>query len=177
MNIAESLAISKVIVVPEEILGSGNFIPHQWYHIITTKFVTTKGNSRPDNNAITILSEIVYWHRLRASAFSELDSKEPEVRFIGDAWQTSYEHFERKFNYNKQRVRRAIIRLEELNLVKREFHIVSIKGQKYNNILTLRLNIEQFKVYCIEYLSNSCYALSSSSNHIMQFLKGYLISF
>ncbi|WP_341789293.1 hypothetical protein [Rickettsia endosymbiont of Polydrusus tereticollis] len=27
MNIAESLAISKVIVVPEKILGSGNFIP------------------------------------------------------------------------------------------------------------------------------------------------------
>ena len=40
---------------------SGNIIPHSWYETIQTE------SGKPDMNAITILSEILYWHRPRES--------------------------------------------------------------------------------------------------------------
>ena len=107
---------------------TGNLIPNSWYHTITTK------TGRPDSAAISILSEIVYWHRPnRAGA----------QKFQGDAWQTSYEHFEKKFSYNRETIRRIFVKLEQLGLAHRELRTVGKFGQRYNNVLFIHLNSQK----------------------------------
>ena len=103
---------------------TGNTIPHAWYTQITSE------SGRPDHNAISIFSEIVYWYR---------PGREGVVKFKDDIWQTSYKHFETRFGYNNQRTRRALIRLEELGLIRREFRTIEKYGRTYTNILFIRL--------------------------------------
>ena len=103
----------------------GNIIPHSWYRLITSE------SGKPDYNAITIFSEIVYWYR---------PNRVGAKKFPTDAWQTSYEHFEKKFNYNKQKVRRGLVRLEELGFIKRELRVIEKLGQRYGNVLFIHLN-------------------------------------
>ena len=98
-----------------EILSfSGNIIPHAWYTQITSE------SGRPDHNAISIFSEIIYWYR---------PGRGGTPKFADDIWRTSYEHFETRFGYNNQRTRRALIRLEELGLIRREFRTIKKYGQ------------------------------------------------
>lgn len=103
---------------------TGNVIPNNWYKEITTK----SGN--PDLPAITMLAEIVYWYR---------PSKNGSKKFQNDIWQTSYNHFETKFGYNRQKLRRTFVRLEELKLIRREVRTIKHYGQKFSNILFIRL--------------------------------------
>ena len=104
---------------------TGNIIDCSWYNAITTK----SGNI--DHTAITVFSEIVYWYRL---------DSENKSKFKSDTWQTSYRHFERKFGYYHEKTRRAIVRLEELGFIKREFRTVSYYGQNYHNSLFIHLS-------------------------------------
>lgn len=102
-------------IVPGRI-PSGNTLPNIWYQ----KLKTEKG--RTDTTTMVILSEIVYQHR----------SKQ-------ELWQTSYEYFTAKFGYHKDTVRRSLVKLEKRNYILREFHEVKYKGQRYNNVLHIRL--------------------------------------
>lgn len=104
---------------------TGNIIPNDWYKKITTN------SGRPDLSAIAILAEIVYWYRPGRSG---------EKKFQSDAWQTSYEYFENKFGYNRQKIRRTFVRLEELGFIKRELRIIKNYGQKYGNVLFIHLS-------------------------------------
>ena len=88
---------------------TGNIVPHSWYTQITSD------SGKPDHNAISIFSEIVYWYR---------PGREGRSKFQGETWQTSYEHFESRFCYNKQRIRRGLVRLEELGLIRRELRTI-----------------------------------------------------
>lgn len=103
---------------------TGNIIPHSWYSQITTY------SGKPDHSAISIFSEIVYWYR---------PNREGRSKFQGETWQTSYEHFETRFFYNKQRIRRGLVRLEELGLIRRELRTIEKFGQKYSNVLFIKL--------------------------------------
>ncbi len=110
---------------------TGNIIPHSWY----SQIVTEAG--KPDHNAIAILSEIVYWYRPR---------EDGSTKFQDHVWQTSYNHFEQKFRYNKQKIRRALVRLEELNLIEREFRTIYKFGQRYNNVLFIHISVNLQKI-------------------------------
>ncbi|HJD59290.1 MAG TPA: hypothetical protein LFW20_01220 [Rickettsia endosymbiont of Omalisus fontisbellaquei] len=121
MNITKSLKIGKERITSKEFLSIRNIVPLQWYYIITTRTQTASGNARPVHNAISILSEIVYRYRSKVIRNYTTSFKKVISKFSGYSWRTSYEHFEMKFNYNKQRIRRAIIRLDELKLIKRKF--------------------------------------------------------
>ena len=103
---------------------SGNIIPHNWYSYIKSQ------TGKPDQTAITIFSEIVYWYKPAKGGGSKFES---------DMWRTSYEDFERKFGFNYQKVRRALVRLEELGLIKRHIRNVESKGRKYYNIMFIEL--------------------------------------
>ncbi len=104
---------------------TGNIIPNSWYKKITT------ASGKPDLSSIAILAEIVYWYR---------PSKDGTSKFKGDSWQTSYDHFEKKFGYNREAVRRIFVKLEQLKLLHREFRTIEYRGHKYNNVLFLHLN-------------------------------------
>lgn len=103
---------------------SGNIIPNFWYKKIVTK------SGRPDLSAITILAEIIYWYR---------PGKDGKKKFKDDAWQTSYEYFENKFGHNRQKIRRTLVKLEELNIIKRDIRNIRHYGQKYGNVLFILL--------------------------------------
>ena len=121
---------------------TGNTIPHSWYTQITSE------SGRPDHNAISIFSEIIYWYR---------PGREGRAKFKDDIWQTSYNHFETRFGYNNQRTRRALIRLEELGLIRREFRTIEKYGSTYTNVLFIRLiSMPQ---------DNSIFSKSSSDNN------------
>ena len=95
----------------------GNIIPHSWYKIFKTTC------SKPDLTAITILSEVFFKYRLNESKIYK--------------WQVSYRYFENKFNFSKNQIRSALIRLEALNIVSREIVTEVINNNKYGGILKL----------------------------------------
>lgn len=105
----------------------GNIIPHPWYQRITL------ASGKPDLPAIIILAEIVYWYR----PYQTLDKGgKPILRkhFDGDMFQCSAAYFETKFGLTKTQARRAITRLEDGGLIRREFRNVVIQGILRNNI-------------------------------------------
>jgi hypothetical protein len=106
---------------------TGNIIPNSWYKKITNN------SGKPDLNSIAILAEIVYWYR---------PSKDGTSKFKGDAWQSSYEYFEKKFGFNREAIRRIFVKLERLKLLNREFRTIEYRGHRYNNVLFLHLNKE-----------------------------------
>ncbi len=114
----------------------GNIIPNDWYQ----KFTNSRGT--PDLSLISVLSEIVYWYR-------PTKSKDPNTgdiiyinKFLGDAWQTSYEHFEKKFGFNREKLRRIFVKLEQMGICARQFRNVKLRGQTYNNRLFIHLSSE-----------------------------------
>lgn len=114
---------------------SGNIIPHSWYATIQTE----KG--KPDMNAITILSEILYWHRPRESC-GDGDSGEIVLskRFGKDMLQLSYGHLNKKFHLSKAQCRRAMKNLEQLGVIKRHLRDFETEsGDKLNNVMFIEL--------------------------------------
>lgn len=114
----------------------GNVVDHNWCHQIKTK------SGRIDPIAILLLAEIVYWYRPKNTSDSLSNAK--VKKFLGDAWQTSYKHLSEKLSCNNQRIRRALINLERLGVAKRELRHIHLRGQKYNNILFIKLNENYF---------------------------------
>ena len=105
----------------------GNIIPHPWYQRITLE------SGKPDLPAIVILAEIIYWYR----PYQTLDQRGKPLlhkHFDGDMFQCSAAYFEAKFGLTKTQARRAIARLEEGGLIRREFRDVVIQGILRNNI-------------------------------------------
>lgn len=103
---------------------TGNLIPNSWYKEITTK----SGN--PDLAAIALLAEIVYWYR---------PAKDGTKKFQDDIWQTSYDYFEEKFGYNRQKIRRTFVKLEQMKIILREVRNIKHYGQKFGNVLFIHL--------------------------------------
>ena len=97
----------------------GNIIPNSWYSTIQTEA------GKPDLTAITVLSEIMYWHRPREECEeSDAGGIKLSKRFNADMLQLSYNQLEKKFGLTKDQSRRAIERLEALGLIKRHFRKV-----------------------------------------------------
>lgn len=103
---------------------TGNLVPHKWYSYIKS------AAGKPDQNAISILGEIAYWYK---------PGRGGKPKFQGDLWQTSYEHFHTRFGYDHQKTRRALVRLEELGLIRRVYRTIEIRGHKYSNVLFIEL--------------------------------------
>lgn len=80
---------------------SGNLIPRNWYRKIKL------ANGKPNLNAITILSEIVYWYR-------PVKDGKSCPKFAEDLWQCSYAHFEEAFGFSRKQILTAFAALKEL---------------------------------------------------------------
>ena len=112
----------------------GNIIPSEWY----LKFTNNRG--APDLSLMSVLSEIVYWYRPKRVKDSSTGDITHVNKFLGDTWQTSYEHFERKFGFNREKLRRIFVKLEQMGICSREFRTVKLRGQVYNNRLFIHLS-------------------------------------
>jgi hypothetical protein len=98
----------------------GNIIPTYWYHRVLSC-------GKPDLVGITILSELLFLHRITG----ELESSH------------GYGYFERKFNLTRAQMQDATLRLHNCGLVTRSFRAVLVQGRKFPNELHLKLNLEQ----------------------------------
>ena len=122
---------------------TGNITPHDWYE----KFTNSRGTS--DLPLISVLAEIVYWYRPKRIKDTQTGNITYVNKFLGDAWQTSYEHFEKKFGFNREKLRRIFVKLEKMGICAREFRNVKLRGQTYNNRLFIHLSA-QFLDSCID---------------------------
>ena len=123
-------------------LLSGNIAPHQWYK----RFCDEEGN--PDLVSITNLADVLAWYRNGTS--DQFGYNSP--RFVDDSLCVSYDYFEDKFGFRKDRVRRSFVRLEEQGILKRTVKNIELtQGVRVNRIF-ITLDIEFF---------NSCFSDSA----------------
>ena len=136
---------------------TGNITPNDWYE----KFTNSRG--RPDLSLISVLSEIVYWYRPKRIKDSQTGAFIYVNKFLGDVWQTSYEHFEKKFGFNREKLRRIFVKLEQMGICSREFRNVKLRGQTYNNRLFIHLS----SLFLSFYTDNKNFAeLKTHKNHV-----------
>lgn len=140
----------------------GNIIPDEWY----IKF--TNGRGSPDLPLISILSEIVYWYRPKEIRDPITGQISYAPKFPEDIWQTSYAHFERKFGFNREKIRKVLVKLETMGIITRIFRNVTLRGQEYNNRLFIDLNKDslQLSESKNQDSSNSCKPLFFSSKKV-----------
>jgi hypothetical protein len=93
---------------------SGNIIPYWWYYKILSA-------DQPDTIAITVLSEIVHLHCKTGKTEFQLD----------------YSYFEKKFNFTRNSLKGAFIRLEDINVLHRKRRTIQIEYKKIPNQLFL----------------------------------------
>ena len=150
-----SVANKQYNISPQYIL-SGNITPSQWYQ----EFTTSKGTA--DLALISVLSEIIYWYRPKRVKDPVTGNITYVTKFLGDAWQTSYEHFQRRLGFNREKLRRIFVKLEQMEICLREFRDVKLRGQTYNNRLFIHLS-SSFLDSCIGNKTNK--KVSQSENH------------
>lgn len=121
--------LPKTVVETARLSFEGNIIPHSWYrHVVLA-------SGKPDLPAIIILAEIIYWYR----PYEILDEKNGrpryEKKFKGDMFQSAAGYYEQKFGLTKDQARKALKRLEDLGLIRRELREITQRGVKMNNVM------------------------------------------
>lgn len=124
---------------------SGNIIPTTWYKTIV------RDNQKPYLNAIIILSDVVYWYRpteVRDEQSGHL--KGFKKRFRDDLLQRSYQQIADQFGISKREATNAVVFLEKLGVIEREFRTIKLGSTILNNVLYLKLNAEVLSTITFE---------------------------
>lgn len=128
---------------------TGNIIPTIWYRTVL------KDNGKPYLLAIAILADIVYWYRpteVRDQCTGQIIRW--KKRFSEDILRQSYQYYADLFGESKKTVKTAIDKLEELDVVKRDFRTVSYgDGLISNNVMYIELIPS--RVYELTYPENN----------------------
>ena len=116
---------------------SGNIIPTTWYKTIV------RDNQKPYLNAIIILSDVVYWYRPTEAR----DEQSGQLvgfkkKFRDDLLQRSYQQIADQFGMSKREATNAVVFLEKLGVIEREFRTLKLASTVLNNVLYLKLNAE-----------------------------------
>lgn len=131
---------NKIVDKVGEMNFSGNIIPQSWYSTIK------KETGKPYLTAIIILADIVYWYRpteIRDEQTGQV--KEYRKKFKNDKLQRSYQQLADMFGISKKEATNAVVFLEKLGVVKREFRKISINGVIANNVLFIDLIPEKLE--------------------------------
>ena len=114
---------------------SGNIILAIWYKTIT------KENGKPYLLAIVILADIVYWYRpseVRDQGTGHILGW--KKKFSEDILRQSYQYYADLFGESKKTVKTAMDKLEQLQVIRREFRTVSYgDGLVCNNVMYVEL--------------------------------------
>ncbi|SUX99649.1 replication protein [Citrobacter youngae] len=115
---------------------TGNVTPANWWRHITLP------SGRPDQTAITLLAEIVYWYRpaeVRNETTGELTGY--RKRFHGDKLQRNYQAFADQFGFSKREATDALKRLRDAGLITLELRTVNTTaGSVMSNVLFIGVN-------------------------------------
>ena len=113
---------------------TGNVVPMVWFKTIRYP------NGAPNNNAIHILADIVYWYRPKEERSEESGQLVGmRKKFRDDYLQRSYEQMADTFGLSKKQVTEAVKALEKMGIVRRILRTVQVKGQALNNVLFIEL--------------------------------------
>lgn len=113
---------------------TGNIIPMIWFKTIRYP------NGAPNNNAIHILADIVYWYRPKEEREEESGQLVGiKKKFRDDYLQRSYDQMADTFGLSKKQVTEAVKALERMGIIKRIFKTVHVRGQTLNNVLFIEL--------------------------------------
>jgi len=124
---------------------SGNIIPTTWYKTIVRE------NQKPYLNAIIILSDVVYWYRpteVRDEQSGQLIGF--KKKFRDDLLQRSYQQIADQFGMSKREATNAVVFLEKLGVIEREFRTLKLASTVLNNVLYLKLNAEVLSTITFE---------------------------
>lgn len=119
------------VVAIGQINLTGNVTPASWWRHITLP------SGRPDQTAITLLSEIVYWYRpseVRNEVTGALMGY--RKRFHGDKLQRGYQAFADQFGFSKREATDALKRLRDAGFITLELRTVQTsEGMTLSNVL------------------------------------------
>jgi hypothetical protein len=134
----------------------GDIVPPLWkkYLKIPNKPAKDSATHKPervDQDAISILSELVYW-QTPTIVRNEQTGSVVEVRqkFKADKIQKSYKGLSNYHGFNKRRVKEAIDRLADLGIVTREFRTVNTGDLVLSNVMFLEVIAQ-----ALNYISNT----------------------
>jgi hypothetical protein len=113
-------------------VGAVNVIPQTWYKKITFE------NGKPHLNAITILSELVYWYTPHGKVIN--GSSVLVKKFSADILQKGYRELSDKFGMSDKQVREALIKLESMGLAKRIFRSIDLPSTKLTNVMFISID-------------------------------------
>ena len=119
----------------------GNIIPQIWH-----KTIVSEKTGKADLIAINILADIAYWYR-PAEERDELTGETVgyHPKFAADILQRSYDDLAEHFGISKGQAKCAVIRLEQLGVVRRVFRKISVGGISIPNVLFLALNVDRLR--------------------------------
>ncbi len=126
-----------------EVAFTGNVIPQNWYRIFIKSDLK---HPKPHLLAINILADIVYWYRpreIRDEGSGQIIGY--QKKFRDDLLQRSYAQIAEQFGCSAGQAKDAIVFLEEMGVVRREFRTLRSNGMVYANVLYLALDVERLK--------------------------------
>ncbi len=126
-----------------EIAFTGNVIPQIWYRVFVKSDLK---HPKPHLLAINILADIVYWYRpreIRDEGTGQVIGY--QKKFRDDMLQRSYAQIAEQFGCSAGQAKDAIVFLEQMGVVRREFRTLQFNGMVYANVLYLALNVERLK--------------------------------
>ena len=119
-----------------------NLIPHFWYY----KIVDKDGN--PDLPSILILSELFGWFRKRDQSKTYYSSNISLPELADGELAISYDYLSDKLNFQKERIRRKLVRLESLGIIFRDIRNIALEDGSRINQLYISIDQDFF---------NSCF--------------------
>ncbi|MDP4708754.1 MAG: hypothetical protein NWS20_01955 [Rickettsiaceae bacterium] len=116
-----------------------NLVPHFWNY----KIVDKEGS--PDLPCIMILSEIFGWFRNLSESQIYYSTGRALPELVDGQLAISYDYLAEKLNFQKERIRRKLVKLEELGILARDIRNISLEDGSRINQLYLSIDQEFFK--------------------------------
>ena len=127
----------------KEVAFTGNVIPQNWYRVFVKSDLK---HPKPHLLAINILADIVYWYRpreIRDEGTGQVIGY--QKKFRDDMLQRSYAQISEQFGCSAGQAKDAIVFLEQMGVVRREFRTLQSNGMVYANVLYLALDVQRLK--------------------------------
>ena len=116
-----------------------NLIPHFWNY----KIVDKEGS--PDLPCIMILSEIFGWFRSLSESRTYSSTSRALPELVDGQLAISYDYLADKLNFQKERIRRKLVKLEDLGVLSRDIRNIALEDGSRINQLYLSIDQEFFK--------------------------------
>jgi len=116
-----------------------NLIPHFWNY----KIIDKEGS--PDLPCIMILSEIFGWFRNLSESQTYYSAGRALPELVNGQLAISYDYLADKLNFQKERIRRKLVKLEELGILARDIRNITLEDGSRINQLYLSIDQEFFK--------------------------------